>query len=234
MFACSKIPQGLDVLQKKQSEHHNVKYVHVWRALAGYWGGVKPAAAGMEYYDFSLAYPIQCPGIFGNQPDVVLNSFSVYGLVLVHSKKVYNFCNELHSYLASAGVDGIKVDVQNIIETLGDGHKGRESIIRQYLQALEASIVRNFPDNGCVFHMCHNNDGIYSAKPTTVIIQAYISSVVYNTLLLGKYIQTDWDMFHNLLPATEYHGVVRVVRGCAIYVSEITLPNSGDQNILFE
>ncbi|MCI59313.1 putative galactinol-sucrose galactosyltransferase 2-like, partial [Trifolium medium] len=67
-----------------------------------------------------------------------MDSLAVHGLGLVHPKKVFDFYNELHVYLASCGVDGVKVDVQNIIETLGSGHGGRVSITRSYHQALEA------------------------------------------------------------------------------------------------
>lgn len=183
--------------------------MYVWHALAGYWGGVQPAAAGMEHYDTALAYPVQSPGVIGNQPDIVIDSLSVHGLGLVHPKKVFDFYNELHAYLASCGVDGVKVDVQNIIETLGAGHGGRVSLTRSYHQALEASIARNFPDNGCIACMCHNTDGLYSAKQTAVIRASddfyphdpashtiHISSVAYNTLFLGEFMQPDWDMFH--------------------------------------
>ncbi|CAN6577041.1 unnamed protein product [Malus baccata var. baccata] len=121
-----------------------------------------------------------------------MDSLSVHGLGLVHPKKVFNFYNELHSYLASCGVDGVKVDVQNIIETLGAGHGGRVSLTRSYHQALEASVARNFPDNGCIACMCHNTDGLYSSKQTAVIVH----------------------------PAAEYHGAARAVGGCAIYVSD--------------
>eukprot|EP00252_Welwitschia_mirabilis_P009525 TRINITY_DN2216_c0_g1_i2.p1 TRINITY_DN2216_c0_g1~~TRINITY_DN2216_c0_g1_i2.p1 ORF type:complete len:433 (-),score=29.33 TRINITY_DN2216_c0_g1_i2:452-1750(-) len=187
----------------------------------------------MEHYDTALAYPVQCPGILGNQPDIVMDSLSVYGLGLVPPQKVFNFYDELHSYLASAGVDGVKVDVQNIIETLGAGHGGRVSITRQYHQALEASIVRNFPDNGCISCMCHNTDGLYSAKQTAVVRASddyyprdpashtiHISSVAYNTLFLGEFMQPDWDMFHSLHPAADYHAAARALGGCAIYVSD--------------
>lgn len=129
--------------------------------MAGYWGGVKPAAEGMEHYETALAYPVQSPGVLGNQPDIVIDSLSVHGLGLVHPRKVFNFYNELHTYLASCSMDGVKVDVQNIIETLGAGHGGRVSLTRAYHQALEASIARNFPDNGCISCMCHNTDGLY-------------------------------------------------------------------------
>ncbi|XWS56268.1 hypothetical protein CRYUN_Cryun09bG0071200 [Craigia yunnanensis] len=224
---------GLKHVVDEAKQHHNVKYVYVWHALAGYWGGVKPAAAGMEHYDTALAYPVQSPGVLGNQPDIVMDSLAVHGLGLVHPKKVFNFYNELHTYLASCGVDGVKVDVQNIIETLGAGHGGRVSLTRSYVHALEASIARNFPDNGCIACMCHNTDGIYSTKQTAVVRASddfyprdpashtiHISSVAYNTLFLGEFMQPDWDMFHSLHPAAEYHAAARAIGGCAIYVSD--------------
>lgn len=224
---------GLKIVVDEAKLHHNVKYVYVWHALAGYWGGVKPEAAGMEHYESALAYPVSSPGVLGNQPDIVMDSLAVHGLGLVHPKKVFNFYNELHAYLSSCGVDGVKVDVQNIIETLGAGHGGRVSLTRAYHQALEASIARNFPDNGCIACMCHNTDGIYSAKQTSVVRASddfyprdpashtiHISSVAYNSLFLGEFMQPDWDMFHSLHPAADYHAAARSVGGCPIYVSD--------------
>ncbi|TKY53338.1 galactinol--sucrose galactosyltransferase 2 [Spatholobus suberectus] len=224
---------GLKHVVDEAKQRRNVKYVYVWHALAGYWGGVKPAASGMEHYDTALAYPVQSPGILGNQPDIVMDSLSVHGLGLVHPKKVFDFYNELHAYLASCGVDGVKVDVQNIIETLGSGHGGRVSLTRSYHQALEASVARHFPDNGCIACMCHNTDGLYSAKQTAVVRASddfyprdpashtiHVSSVAYNTLFLGEFMQPDWDMFHSLHPAAEYHAAARAVSGGPIYVSD--------------
>ena len=163
----------------------------------------------MEHYDSALAYPVQSPGVLGNQPDIAMDSLAVHGLGLVNPKKVFNFYNELHSYLASCGIDGVKVDVQNIIETLGAGLGGRVSLTRSYHQALEASIARNFKDNGCISCMCHNTDGLYSAKQTAIVRASddyyprdpashtiHIASVAYNTLFLGEFMQPDWDMFH--------------------------------------
>ncbi|RHN79116.1 putative galactinol--sucrose galactosyltransferase, Alpha-galactosidase [Medicago truncatula] len=224
---------GLRHVVDQTKQRHNVKYVYVWHALAGYWGGVKPAAIGMEHYDTSLAYPIHSPGVLGNQPDVVMDSLAVHGLGLVHPKKVFDFYNELHAYLASCGVDGVKVDVQNIIETLGSGHGGRVSITRSYHQALETSIARNFRDNGCIACMCHNTDGLYSAKQTAVVRASddfyphdpashtiHVSSVAYNSIFLGEFMQPDWDMFHSLHPAAEYHAAARAISGGPIYVSD--------------
>ncbi|CAN6716585.1 unnamed protein product [Malus baccata var. baccata] len=227
---------GLKHVVDVAKQHHNVKFVYVWHALAGYWGGVKPAATGMEHHDTALAYPVTCPGVEGNQPDIVMDSLLLCG------SKVFNFYNELHSYLASCGVDGVKVDVQNIIETLGAGHGGRVSLTHSYHRALEASVARNFPDNGCIACMCHNTDGLYSAKETAVVRASddlypsdpanhthtltpashtiRISSVADNTLFLGEFVHPDWDMFHSVHLAAEYHGAAHAVGGCAIYVSD--------------
>ncbi|TQD80640.1 hypothetical protein C1H46_033819 [Malus baccata] len=199
---------GLKLVVDEAKQHHNVKFVYVWHALAGYWGGVKPAATGMEHYDTALAYPVSSPGVEGNQPDIVMDSLTVHGLGL------------------------------NIIETLGSGHGGRVSLTRSYHQALEASVARNFADNGCISCMCHNTDGLYSAKQTAVVRASddfyprdpashtiHISSVAYNTLVLGEFMQPDWDMFHSLHPAAEYHGAARALGGCAIYVRKLVLPD---------
>uniref|UniRef100_A0A0V0IQR0 galactinol--sucrose galactosyltransferase n=1 Tax=Solanum chacoense TaxID=4108 RepID=A0A0V0IQR0_SOLCH len=225
--------KGLKHVVEEAKKQHSIKYVYVWHALAGYWGGVHPAGPGLEHYDTALAYPIQSPGVMGNQPDIVMDSLAVHGLGLVHPKKVFNFYNELHAYLASCGVDGVKVDVQNIIETLGAGHGGRVSITRSYIQALEASIAQNFPDNGCIACMNHNTDGLYSSKQTALVRASddyyprdpashtiHISSVCYNSLFLGEFMQPDWDMFHSLHPTAEYHAAARAVGGSPIYVSD--------------
>ena len=41
-----------------------------------------------------------------------------------------------------------------------------------------------------------------------------------NSLFLGEFMLPDWDMFHSLHPAAEYHGAARAVGGCSIYVSD--------------
>ncbi|PPD87365.1 hypothetical protein GOBAR_DD15700 [Gossypium barbadense] len=128
---------GLKHVVEEAKQHHNVKNVYVWHALAGYWGGVKPAAASMKHYDTTLAYPVQSPGVLGNQPDIVMDNLVVHGFGLVHPKMVFNFYNEFHAYLALCGVDGVKVNVQNIFEILGGEH------------------------GAC---MCHNTDGIYNTR----------------------------------------------------------------------
>ncbi|KAE8098917.1 hypothetical protein FH972_016943 [Carpinus fangiana] len=224
---------GLRHIVGEIKDKHALKYVYVWHAITGYWGGVKPGVTDMEHYESKLAYPVSSPGVESNEACDCLKSIATNGLGLVNPEKVFNFYNELHSYLASAGIDGVKVDVQNILETLGAGHGGRVKLARKYHQALEASISRNFPGNGIISCMSHGTDSLYSAKRAAVIRASddfwprdpashtiHIASVAYNTIFLGEFMQPDWDMFHSLHPMAEYHAAARAVGGCAIYVSD--------------
>ncbi|KAH7545458.1 hypothetical protein FEM48_Zijuj01G0096000 [Ziziphus jujuba var. spinosa] len=234
---------GLRHIVSEIKEKHALKYVYVWHAITGYWGGVRPGITEMDHYESKLAYPVSSPGVESIEHCDALKSITTNGLGLVNPEKVFNFYNELHSYLSSAGINGVKVDVQNILETLGAGHGGRVKLARKYHQALEASIARNFPDNGIISCMSHNTDGLYSAKRTAVIRASddffprdpashtiHIASVAYNTVFLGEFMQPDWDMFHSLHPMAEYHGAARAVGGCAIYVSD--KPGQHDFNLL--
>ncbi|XP_066319965.1 uncharacterized protein [Miscanthus floridulus] len=93
--------------------------VYVWHAITGYWGGVRPGGPGTEHYRSSMQFPKVSPGVMENEPGMKTDVLTVQGLGLVHPRAVYHFYDELHAYLAAAGVDGVKVDVQCILETLG-------------------------------------------------------------------------------------------------------------------
>lgn len=133
----------------------------MWHALAGYWGGVHPSSEVMRKYKPKLAYPVQSPGNIGNLRDIAMDSLEKYGVGIIDPQKIFDFYYDLHSYLASCGIDGVKVDVQNLIETLGSGHGGRVLLTRQYQRALEQSVARNFRDNNLICCMSHNSDSIY-------------------------------------------------------------------------
>ncbi|KAH6815815.1 seed imbibition 2, partial [Perilla frutescens var. frutescens] len=224
-------------------ENYGLKYVYVWHALVGYWGGLLPSSEKMTKYNPKLAYPIQSPGNVGNIRDIAMDSLEKYGVGVIDPAKVYDFYNNLHSYLSSSGVDGVKVDVQNLIETLGTGYGGRVSLTRTYQIALEESIARNFQENNLICCMSHNTDSIYSSKrsatarasedfmPREPTFQTlHVASVAFNSLLLGEIVVPDWDMFQSHHHAAEFHGAARAVGGCPVYVSD--KPGMHDFNVL--
>ncbi|XP_018444980.2 probable galactinol--sucrose galactosyltransferase 6 isoform X1 [Raphanus sativus] len=221
--------QGIKNIVDIAKEKHGLKYVYVWHAITGYWGGVRPG----EEYGSSMKYPMVSKAVVENEPTWKTDVMAVQGLGLVNPKNVYRFYNELHSYLAAAGVDGVKVDVQCILETLGGGLGGRVELTRQYHQALDSSVAKNFPDNGCIACMSHNTDALYCSKQAAVIRASddfyprdpvshtiHIASVAYNSVFLGEFMLPDWDMFHSVHPAAEYHASARAISGGPIYVSD--------------
>lgn len=133
----------------------------MWHAIVGYWGGVLPSSKVMEKYNPKIIPSIQLPGNIENLREIAVDSLEKYGVGMIDPEKIFSFYNDLHSYLASSGVDGVKVDVQSILEALGEGYGGRVSLTRQYQLALEESIARNFKDNSLICCMCHNSDSIY-------------------------------------------------------------------------
>ncbi|CAN4113047.1 unnamed protein product [Withania somnifera] len=224
---------GIKNIVNIAKEKYGLNYVYVWHAITGYWGGVEPGVKGMEEYGSVVKYPDITKGVMENEPGWKTDAIAVQGLGLVNPKSAYKFYNEMHSYLASAGVDGLKVDVQCILETLGGGLGGRVELTKQYHQALDASVARNFPDNGCIACMSHNTDALYCSKQTAVVRASddfyprdpashtiHIACVAYNSVFLGEIMLPDWDMFHSLHPAAEYHGSARALSGGPVYVSD--------------
>lgn len=236
---CIDLHDFIDSIKDK----YGIKFVYVWHALAGYWGGVLPSSETMKKYNPKIAYPIQSPGNTGNLRDIAMDSLEKYGVGIIEPQKIFEFYNNLHSYLASCSVDGVKVDVQNLIETLGSGVGGRVSLTRCYQEALEQSIARNFKDNNLICCMSHNSDSIYSSKKSAVARASedfmpreptfqtlHIASVAFNSLLLGEIVVPDWDMFHSKHDTAEFHAAARAIGGCAIYVSD--KPSKQDFKIL--
>ncbi|KAH6772412.1 Raffinose synthase family protein [Perilla frutescens var. frutescens] len=221
---------GIKNIVNIAKEKHGLKYVYVWHAITGYWGGVRP---GVEEYGSAMQYPKVSKGVLENEPGWKTDAIALQGLGLVNPKNVYKFYNEMHSYLAAAGIDGVKVDVQCILETLGAGLGGRVELTRQYHHALDASVARNFPDNGCIACMSHNLESLYCSKQTGIVRASddfyprdpashtiHIAAVAYNSVFLGEVMLPDWDMFHSLHPAAEYHGSARAISGGPVYVSD--------------
>lgn len=78
------------------------------------------------------------------------------------------FFESLHSALATAGVDGVKVDGQALVTTLGGGLGGASELCRSLHAALNASVARNFGTGAAINCMCHSTDNIYHFGDTAM------------------------------------------------------------------
>ncbi|KAJ4866614.1 putative galactinol--sucrose galactosyltransferase 1 [Raphanus sativus] len=139
--------------------NNSLKYVYVWHALTGYWGGVKPGVVG-------------------------------YGTLRIKGFKVFSFYNDLHSYLASVGIDGVKVDVQK--------HSGNSwSWAWRSGQTCKRSITMlwkpPFQETSLTMRkktaVIRASDDFWPRDPASHTI--HIASVAYNTLFLGEFMQPD-------------------------------------------
>ncbi|KAH0969874.1 hypothetical protein GBA52_022030 [Prunus armeniaca] len=239
----SETPSGLKEFVSEIKGNFGLKYVYVWHALLGYWGGLLPNALGTKKYNPKLRYPVQSPGNLANMRDLAMDCMEKYGVGAIDPAKVYQFYDDLHGYLVSQDVDGVKVDVQNILETISTGLGGRVSLTRQFQQALEKSIATHFQDNSIICCMGQSTDSIYHSKksaitrasddyypenPTTQTL--HVAAVAFNSIFLGEVVVPDWDMFYSRHDAAEFHAAARAVGGCGVYVSD--KPGQHDFEIL--
>ncbi|XP_060964403.1 probable galactinol--sucrose galactosyltransferase 2 isoform X2 [Cannabis sativa] len=231
--AQSDAPSDLKSFVSEIKNTYGLKYVFVWHALMGYWGGLVPDVPGTKKYNPELRYPVQSPGNLANMRDLAMDCMEKYGVGAIDADKAHQFLDDLHKYLVSQGVDGVKVDVQNILETISTGSGGRVSLTKQFQQALEKSISSNFQDNSIICCMGLSTDSIYHSKVSAITRASddyypknpstqtlHIAAVSYNSIFLGEVVVPDWDMFYSLHEAAEFHAAARAVGGCGVYVSD--------------
>ncbi|XVE56685.1 hypothetical protein DITRI_Ditri04bG0030500 [Diplodiscus trichospermus] len=227
-----KSGNGLRDFIKSIKQKYGLKYVYMWHALVGYWGGVLPESEVMKKYNPKIQPVVQSPGNLTHIICATLDNMQQNGIGLIDPSKILSFFKDYHSYLASCGVDGVKVDVQNVLELLGAGYGGRVSLTRQYLGALEKSVMETFNANNLICSMSLNTDFIYSAKnaaaaratedfmPNEPTFQTlHVAAAAFNSLLLGELVVPDWDMFYSDHFTAEFHGAARALSGSAVYVS---------------
>jgi len=59
---------GIKSIVNTAKEKHGLKYVYVWHAITGYWGGVHPGVKVMEEYGSMMKYPMVSKGVVENEP----------------------------------------------------------------------------------------------------------------------------------------------------------------------
>ncbi|XP_021286885.1 LOW QUALITY PROTEIN: probable galactinol--sucrose galactosyltransferase 2 [Herrania umbratica] len=236
-----KLGNNLRDFIKTIKQKYGLKYVYIWHASVGYWRGVLPESEVMKKYNPKIQAVVQSPGNLSHIICPTLDKIQEKGIGLIDPSKILNFYKDYNSYLASCGVDGVKVDVQNVLELLGAGYGGRVSLTRQYLGALEDSVMENFNANNLICSMSLNSDFIYSAKkaaaaratedfmPNGLTFQTlHVAAAAFNSLILGDIVVPDWDMFYSDHFTAEFHGAARALSGSAVYVSDKPGSNNFD------
>ncbi|KVI02461.1 galactinol--sucrose galactosyltransferase [Cynara cardunculus var. scolymus] len=223
-----------------KEDFKSVKYVYVWHALCGYWGGVRPNIHGLP--ESSVVKPMLSPGLEKTMEDLAVDKIVNNGVGLVPPEKVDQLYEGLHSHLESAGIDGVKVDVIHLLEMLSEDYGGRVELAKAYYKALTLSMRKHFKGNGVIASMEHCNDFMFlgteaialgrvgddfwctdpSGDPNgTFWLQGcHMVHCAYNSLWMGNFIQPDWDMFQSTHPCAEFHAASRAISGGPIYISD--------------
>jgi len=131
-----------------------VRHVFVWHALAGYWGGVSEEVgddlnAALSSADSTAPAVIRSfsqpsPHLLLVEPALAWDPGSLVGVGSVAKEKLEKMYHAMHSYLAEAGVDGVKVDAQAGIGTFGAGNGGGAALARAAVRAVEESVKAAF------------------------------------------------------------------------------------------
>lgn len=218
----------------------SVEYVYVWHALCGYWGGLRPNVAGMP--ECEVVGPKLSPGAGMTMEDLAVDKIVNNGVGLVSPELVEQMYEGLHSHLESVGIDGVKVDVIQLLEMLCEDYGGRVELAKAYYKALTSSVRKHFKGNGVIASMEHCNDFMFlgteaialgrvgddfwctdpSGDPNgTFWLQGcHMVHCAYNSLWMGNFIHPDWDMFQSTHPCAEFHAASRAISGGPIYVSD--------------
>lgn len=64
--------------------------------------------------------------------------------------------------------------------------------------------------------MVRASDDFFPRDPASHTV--HIAAVAYNSVFLGEFMLPDWDMFHSLHQAGDYHGSARAISGGPVYV----------------
>jgi len=225
---------GLASVVAHAREAHGVQQVYLWHALCGYWGGVAADAPGLvDAFKVRHAPVVPQPGVLEVEPSWAWDPIAAGGVGLVAPASAAAFYDKLHAGMAAAGVDGVKVDAQSIVDTLGAGLGGGPALARAMHGGLNASAARHFPEGSVINCMCHCTSNLYHFGSSAMVRASddffpknmaswtsHIVAVAYNSLFLGEVAVPDWDMFHTVHPAAGMHAAARAVGGCAVYVSD--------------
>jgi len=231
---------SLDRFVSRVKDEEGVKYVYCWHALLGYWLGVDVTSKSMKEFNPSIQYPCIQPlakdgydaNILNVEPSLAWTPSTFIGVGMVETAKAAAFYTDLHSYLKSSRVDGVKVDAQSVLSVLGTGKGGGSAVTRHFVHSMEKSVHANLGNN-LISCMAHASDNIFSFLHSPVARASddyypkddrshtqHVTTCAFNSIFLGEIVTPDWDCFHSRHPFAEMHAIARAVGGCPVYVSD--------------
>lgn len=217
-------PRGLkktvDAIRETQP---SIRYIAVWHALLGYWGGISPDG------DLAARYKTK---------QVTIKDPVAGGTMLtIDPEDAQRFYDEFYSYLTSVGVDAAKADAQFFLDLLEDP-EDRRRYTDSYLDAWSVASLKHFSARtiSCmsmtpqaIFHsqlpnnkpsfLLRNSDDFFPDIPASHPWHVFCNA--HNALLTRfMNVTPDWDMFQTSHPYASFHAASRCVSGGPICITD--------------
>ena len=210
-----RFPQGLAHTVKALKEKYGVKYVGVWQAFNGYWGGVEEGSAA--YRDLEGCLKTYAGGQI-TVNDTAEDSFA--------------FWNTWHRSLAAQGVDFVKIDNQSSFPGLYQEGDPVGERLKAIYEGLEASVLLNFNGN-LINCMGMAADNVWTRGRTSLSRSSddYLPRTAgsfgehalqnaFNSLYQGELYFGDWDMFWTEHEDAKQSAILRAISGGPVYISD--------------
>jgi raffinose synthase len=237
--ANEKFPDGLGAFVERVKKAYGLRAVVVWHTIIGYWGGVD----GDELPGYGVVEQTRQfgDGVLFHEP--TFNHMWWGNLVgCVPPGESARFFDDYHAALANAGVDGVKVDQQAVLEGISTGQGGRVAVTRAYRKALEASVKKHFA--GTLINCMSNAQETFYGSPDSTLLRTsmdflpnrpeshgeHLYANAQVGLWFGEFMLPDWDMFQSGHAWGAYHAAGRAVSGGPVYVSD--KPDEHDAEII--
>lgn len=238
--ACKSESYGLKAFTRDlRKKFPGLDDIYVWHALCGAWGGVRP---GSTHLKSKVVQTKLSPGLGGTMTDLAVVKIVEGGIGLVDPSQAGNFYDSMHSYLASVGITGVKVDVIHTLEYVSEDYGGRVELAKAYYKGLSDSLAKNFKGSGLISSMQQCNDFFFlgtrqisigrvgddfwfqdpNGDPMGVywLQGVHMIHCAYNSMWMGQIIQPDWDMFQSDHLCAKFHAGSRAICGGPVYVSD--------------
>lgn len=143
--------------------------VYCWHTLGGYWGGISVESDSMQPLNPSNRVPKPTNSLLEVEPQLAWDAAALNGCGQGEIGSEGKLFNGIHSYLADAGVDGVKIDAQSGLGPFGAGAGGGPEFVRRSVRAMEASVSEYFEGNRCINCMCHSTENLFNYRATNLL-----------------------------------------------------------------
>ncbi|KAJ1327702.1 raffinose synthase [Microdochium nivale] len=222
-------PSGLkSTISKIRSKHSNIQHIAVWHALLGYWGGISPTGPLARQYN-----TVEVEREDSGRPDVPLHG----NMTIIGKDDVARFYNDFYAFLEDCGIDGVKTDVQFMVDMLKSA-TDRTDLINEYIDAWVIAGLRHFSLRAIscmsqvpqvMFHehmprnrpavVLRNSDDYYPHVPAAHPWHLWANA--HNALLTQHLnVLPDWDMFQTKHEYGGFHAAARCISGGPIYITD--------------